>query len=156
MAKCTDKLAVNFSFFWDCSFNRKFQLLWENEMITPCCFSSCIQIWCLQDVRLAVPLCSCVDPHPTKSNSHFMDEGFICKGSLPCHFQDCLSTGESYFQISQGHPAIFFHMIIFLRGNVCVCLCARGQGEGAGGLQILCCRLLIVHIFLFANACEWN
>lgn len=55
---------------------------------------------------------------PAKSNSHFMDEGFICKSSLPCHFQDCLSTGESYFQISQGQRASFLFIIIIFGWEV--------------------------------------
>lgn len=71
---------------------------------------------------------------PAESNSHFMDEGFICKSSLPCHFQDCLSTGESYFQISQRQPASFFFYYYFL---------------GVGGLQIFCCRLSWLYAIFF-------
>lgn len=77
---------------------------------------------------------------PAKSNSHFMDEGFICKSSLPCHFQDCLSTGESYFQISQGQPASIFFIIIFL---------------GDGGLQIFCCRLSWLYAIFFIRKRPW-
>lgn len=77
---------------------------------------------------------------PAESNSHFMDEGFICKSSLPCHFQDCLSTGESYFQISQRQPASLFFYYYFL---------------GVGGLQIFCCRLSWLYAIFFIRKRPW-
>lgn len=51
-----------------------------------------------------------------KSNSHFRDERFISKSSLPCHFQDCLATGGIFFfKLLRGA------VICFL--SLCSCCC---------------------------------